>query len=872
MLSSVKPTLEPTPTPTPTPPAELDTITGVLDSFVVSASRDPDEDGKLDWRVTLPIGTDVEQAIALLPGLTIPYAWIAAAEQPSDLPDGLDLVGTSSFTASVSSTFDSGESSTVAHSSTGVSLAELSFSAQLNGSVPDGVTQDQLFPLSLVIERTSPGSVRAVGSRDDVQVSLSLDYAPTDVQFPLLNLTLDATDTETSVNPLDGSTIVTFSTRSRIEALPVETLAGTVQGRLDDGSELSSARITAYVDQQRDGQLNWEIADLPGMDEVDQYRPLLPAIALSASWLTAEESPERLMDGREATGDGSFTATVRMDFPQGETLILKSTSTGLSPEEPDTAAFDVVVSGRYPSEEELAIPQSISTTIRRTDIGVLYGQQSLDDGVNVSLTITYVPLSSDAVPDSLLLLQVSPAIVDASGTIKFTSTSQLMLAQLPTVTAPTATVSVVTTLEPTLTPTPTPPAELDTITGVLDSFVVSASRDPDEDGKLDWRVTLPIGTDVEQAIALLPGLTIPYAWIAAAEQPSDLPDGLDLVGTSSFTASVSSTFDSGESSTVAHSSTGVSLAELSFSAQLNGSVPDGVTQDQLFPLSLVIERTSPGSVRAVGSRDDVQVSLSLDYAPTDVQFPLLNLTLDATDTETSVNPLDGSTIVTFSTRSRIEALPVETLAGTVQGRLDDGSELSSARITAYVDQQRDGQLNWEIADLPGMDEVDQYRPLLPAIALSASWLTAEESPERLMDGREATGDGSFTATVRMDFPQGKTLILKSTSTGLSPEEPDTAAFDVVVSGSYPSEEELAIPQSISTTIRQTDVGVLSGQQSLDDGVNVSLTITYVPLSSDAVRDSLLLLQVSPAVVDASGTIKFTSTSQLMLAQGECSKH
>ena len=429
MLSSVKPTLEPTPTPTPTPPAELDTITGVLDSFVVSASRDPDEDGKLDWRVTLPIGTDVEQAIALLPGLTIPYAWIAAAEQPSDLPDGLDLVGTSSFTASVSSTFDSGESSTVAHSSTGVSLAELSFSAQLNGSVPDGVTQDQLFPLSLVIERTSPGSVRAVGSRDDVQVSLSLDYAPTDVQFPLLNLTLDATDTETSVNPLDGSTIVTFSTRSRIEALPVETLAGTVQGRLDDGSELSSARITAYVDQQRDGQLNWEIADLPGMDEVDQYRPLLPAIALSASWLTAEESPERLMDGREATGDGSFTATVRMDFPQGETLILKSTSTGLSPEEPDTAAFDVVVSGRYPSEEELAIPQSISTTIRRTDVGVLYGQQSLDDGVNVSLTITYVPLSSDAVPDSLLLLQVSPAVVDASGTIKFTSTSQLMLAQ-----------------------------------------------------------------------------------------------------------------------------------------------------------------------------------------------------------------------------------------------------------------------------------------------------------------------------------------------------------------------------------------------------------------------------------------------------------
>ena len=489
--------------------------------------------------------------------------------------------------------------------------------------------------------------------------------------------------------------------------------------------------------------------------------------------------------------------------------------------------------------------------------------------MKVFLTITYQPLTPEAVPSTLLLLQLSPADVDATSTIKFSAVAQLVLLQLPTVTVPTATVEVLPTLLPTPTPTPTPTAEVDTLTGTLDSLPVSASRDPSQDGKLDWSVKLPLGAEesrVRQVIALLPGLTLPYAWISAKEQPAELPDGLDLVGSSSFSASVVLTFDSGETAVVLHSSPGVSLTELTFSAELNGSVPDGVTLEQLLPLSLIMERTSTGSVRAVGSREGVQVSLTLSYAPKDIQFPLLNLTLEASPTVTSVDAANASTVVTFSTTSRLSAVPIGTLSGSVQGRLDDGVELPSARITATLDRQRDGRLNWEIADLAGVDEVGQYRPLLPAIALSAAWLSAEESPERLKDGREATADGSFTATVRMEFPQGQTLTVRSTSSGLSPEEPDRAAFEVAVSGSYPSEEELPIQQSLSTPLRQTDVGVLSGEQSLERGVKVFLTITYLPLSPELVPKALLLLQVVAVNATSTGPtsiIIFSSIGKLI---------
>ena len=87
------------------------------------------------------------------------------------------------------------------------------------------------------MERTSARSVRAVVSWEGVQVSLALSYmyAPKNIQFPLLNLTLEASPTVTSVDTSNASTVVTFSTTNRLSAVPIQTLSGSVQGQLDDG-------------------------------------------------------------------------------------------------------------------------------------------------------------------------------------------------------------------------------------------------------------------------------------------------------------------------------------------------------------------------------------------------------------------------------------------------------------------------------------------------------------------------------------------------------------------------------------------------------------------------------------------------------------
>ena len=866
------------PSPTPQPPNQITKINGNLDTFVISSSKDPAQDGKLNWRVRLPSGTDAMQAIAFFPGLTIPYAWIGAMEYPAKLPDGLDLVGSSSFTSTVILTFDSGEMATVLHSSPGVSLNELSFSAERNGSFPEGIELDQLLPISLILERVSDGTVRALGSRNGVQVTFTLRYTPNGIQFPLLNLTLEASATDTSVDPLDESTVLTFSTTSRLSEVPIQTIGGSITGRTDDGVVLPTARVTAYADRLRDGQLNWEIADLPGTNDVGSYRPLLPAIALSAAWLNAQETPERLMDGREATGDGRIQATIIIQYPQGQTLTLQSTSTGLSPEQPDRLLFDVVVSGSYPADNELSIGQTLSVPLQQTALGVLSGQQNLEQGIIISLTITYQPLAPQAVPATLLLLQLTPAEVDTTGqtsTIKFSAVAELQLIQLTTVVAPiatpttSATPAVVPTFSPTPKPTPTPPAQVDRLNGSLDSLAVSASRDPTQDGKLHWNVRLPPGTDPSQVIAFLPGLTIPYAWIGAMERPTELPDGLDLVGSSSFTSSVVLIFESGEMATVLHSSQGISLSEFSFSAKRNGSVPAGILLDQLFPISLILERTSDRTVQALGFMDSVQVTFTLSYTPSGIQFPLLNLTLEASAADTSMNPLDGSTVLTFSTTSRLSEVPIQTLGGSITGRLAPDLLLPVARITVLVVGDSNGQLNWNISELSDPNALDLYQVLYPAIVLSVSWLHAEGHSGQLKDGQEVTGNGQFTAVLHVRFASGHILTVNSTSHGFSIEEPKVSVLEVVISGNYPSNADLSSMQFLSLVLEQSGIGLLSGRQLASQDLHIDLTIAFIPLNPDNIPRSIMSVQLSAAEVAATGStfsIHFGSRAVLSLFQ------
>ena len=862
------------PSPTPQPSNKISQINGNLDRFTIISNKDPSQDGKLNWSITLPMGSDIQQATAFIPGLIIPYAWIAAQENPAQLPDGLDLVGSSSFTGSVVLNFTSGEKVTILHSSPGITLSKLSFSAEHNGSVPENISLEQLLPISLILERTSDGNVRAIGSRNGVLITFILSYVPRGIQFPLLNLTLEASATDTTVDPLDGNTVLTFSTTSRLSEVQIQTLGGTINGRLDDGVELATVRVTASADQLHDGQLNWEIADLSGSEDIGRYRPLLPAIALSAAWLTAQEDPERLMDGREATGNGMFESTVRMQYPQGQTLTLQSTSSGLSPERPQRAVFDVVISGSYPSEEELSVGRSLSLPLQQTAVGVLSGQQSLEQGVIVSLDITYQPLSLQAVPSTLLQVQLSTAEVDSTGltsTIKFTAVAQLVLASLPTsIPAPTktpATPAIVPTQSPL--PTPIPLAPVDRINGNLNSLSISARRDLTQDGKLDWSVRLQSGMETQQVLTLLPGLTIPYAWIAAEENPAQLPDGLDLVGSSSFTGSVILNFSSGEKATIVHSSPGVILSELSFSAEYSGFFPGGIVLSQLFPTSLIMERTLDGRVWALGFMDNVQVAFTLSYAPNGIQFPLLNLTLEVSDITTSVDAIDGNTVISFSTISRLSEVLTHTLEGSIAGRLDPDLLLPVTRVTVLVASDN-GQLSWSISELPDSNAIDLYQALYPAIVLSISWLHADSLSGQLNDGQKVTGNGQFTAVLRVRLASGFILTINTTSHGFTTEEPRVSILEVVISGNYPSTIDLSNMLSFLLVLEQAGNGLLLGQQVLSEDLHIDLTITYIPEPEyENIPRSILSVQLSALEVVAIGStfsIQFGSRAVLSLFQ------
>ena len=820
------------------------------------------------------MGTNFQQATAFIPGLIIPYTWIAAEENPAQLPDGFDLVGSSSFTSSVVLNFTSGEKATILHSSPGVTFSELSFSAQRNGSIPENVGLEQLLPISLILERTSDGNIRAVGFRNGVLITFTLSYDPRGIQFPLLNLTLEASATDTTVDPVDRSTILTFSTTSRLSEVQIQTLGGTINGQLDDGVELATVHLTAYADQLRDGQLNWEIADLLGSEDIGRYRPLLPAIALSAAWLTAQEDPERLLDGREATGNGMFESTVRMQYPQGQTLTLQSTSSGLSPERPQRAVFDFVISGSYPSEEKLSVGRSLSLPLQQTAVGVLSGQRSLEQGVIVSLDITYQPLSLQAVPSTLLHVQLSPAEVDSTGltsTIKFTAVAQLVLATLfTTVPVPTRTPTT-PVIVPTLTPlpTPTPPAPVDSINGNLDSLSVSARRDPTQDGKLDWSVGLPSGTETQQVLALLPGLTIPYVWIAAEEIPEQLPDGLELIGSSSFTSSVVLNFTSGEKATILHSSPGAILNELSFTAEYSGSIPGVVVLAQLFPTSLIMERSVDGRVWALGFMDRVQITFAFNYIPNGIQFPLLNLTLEISDIVTSVDAVNGSTVVSFSTISRLSEALTHTLEGSITGQFDPDLLLPVTRVTVLVVGDN-GQLSWSISDLPDSNAIDLFQNLYPAIVLSVSWLHADSRSGQLNDGQKVTGNGQFTAVLRVRLASGFILTINTTSHGFGTEDPRVSVLEVVISGSYPSTIDLSNMQSFSLVLEQAGNGLLLGQQLLSKDLHIDLTIAYIPEPEyENIPRFILSVHLSALEVVAIGStfsIQFGSRAVLNLLQ------
>ena len=92
-------------------------------------------------------------------------------------------MGISSFTASVVLRFGSSETAIILHSSDSIRLPELTFTAHLNGSVQEGITFDQLFPISLAIEQTADKSSEQLKNGRETTVDARFEIS-TCVKWP----------------------------------------------------------------------------------------------------------------------------------------------------------------------------------------------------------------------------------------------------------------------------------------------------------------------------------------------------------------------------------------------------------------------------------------------------------------------------------------------------------------------------------------------------------------------------------------------------------------------------------------------------------------------------------------------------------------
>ena len=104
-------------------------MTGTLQEDVLLPARiegrvDLDVNGRVRWVITLRESAQAAEYLSILPSLSLPYAWLTAAQDPEDIRNGLELNGNGQFTATVTVSFASGE--------------EASLAAQFNWNQPPG--------------------------------------------------------------------------------------------------------------------------------------------------------------------------------------------------------------------------------------------------------------------------------------------------------------------------------------------------------------------------------------------------------------------------------------------------------------------------------------------------------------------------------------------------------------------------------------------------------------------------------------------------------------------------------------------------------------------------------------------------------------
>ena len=801
-------------------------ITGIVNTSV---------DGQLNWSIILGDGVPANIYLPLLPSLTLPYGWLTASKTPPELQDGLELTGNGHFTASVLLSFESGEELTLQHTSQGLSLQQpsrLIFNSQVSGSHPQGFDAFSLLPLAIILTEPTPGMILGSTTQASVALNVSITYQPVNARAPrpAISLTLEQQHLSTD------SRQITFSSISTVYG---PTVAGSLGGRVNE-ENLTTSQIRATIDPEVDGHLSWNVS-VPDGENAQTYLPLLPALVLPASWLTAEERLEELRDGLESSGNGKLNATVLLSFPSGELLRVDIFSPGgLTATQPPALEYNARVSGSHPEGFDSSQLLTLALSLQEDPAGMLQGQQVLAGIVTISVQINFNPVDPQAPRPALrLTLERTQTQVSGDGrSITFTTQA--------TLTAPTILEEVEGSVEGALNQQPIAQTRI--------SATVNASRD----GQLDWSIILG-GAQANTYLPLLPSLTLPYGWLTASETHQELLNGLEKTGNGSFNASVVLSFESGEELSLQHTSQGLSTqlpGRLIFNSQVSGSHPQDFDASSLLPLAIILTEQTPGNVQGTTTQASLTLNVSITYQPVDASAPrpAISLTLEQQHLSTD------SRQITFSS---ISTLYGPTVAGSLGGRVNE-ENLTTSQIRATIDPEVDGHLSWNVS-VPDGENAQTYLPLLPALVLPASWLTAEERLEELRDGLESSGNGKLNATVLLSFPSGELLRVDIFSPGgLTATQPPALEYNARVSGSHPEGFDSSQLLTLALSLQEDPAGMLQGQQVLAGIVTISVQINFNPVDPQAPRPALrLTLERTQTQVSGDGrSITFTTQATL----------
>ena len=869
LLPTPSPSPVPSPTPTPSVMELLGNVTGRVQEEPllpagIEGRIDSVVNGRVRWVITLQESADVQDYLAILPSLSLPYAWVTAAQDPEDIRNGLELSGNGRFTATVVVDFATGEQLLMQHDASGVSPQDpglLLFTSEVSGSHPPSLDVSQLLPLSLTLSvQPSLGRVEgtATTTLPGTNVTISISYQPVD-EAPARPV-VDLTVVYSSVDVSSDGRVIRFSSNSTLQSAAVDEVRGTTEGEVG-GRPLAEADVLATVDPNVEGRLNWNVTVADG-ESVQTFLPLIPSLVLPAGWLTAADRPPgTVLNGLEASGDGSFNATVTLRFTSGEVLVIEVFTAGLSPEEPGVVRYNARVSGSHPPGVDVLRLLPASINLREPSAGFVEGQVPLSGDVELGVIITYLPVDpSRPRPPLTLLLTVSSPMEDGQ-TLRFSSDSRLRPQLLPTpspspVPSPTPTPSVIELLGNVTGRVQEEPLLPAGIEGRIDSIV---------NGRVRWVITLQESADVQDYLAILPSLSLPYAWLTAAQDPEDIRNGLELSGNGRFTATVVVDFATGEQLLMQHDASGVSPQDpglLLFTSEVSGSHPPGLDVSQLLPLSLTLSvQPSLGRVEgtATTTLPGTNVTISISYQPVD-EAPARPV-VDLTVVYSSVDVSSDGRVIRFSSNSTLQSAAVEEVRGATVGEVG-GRPLAEADVVATVDPNVAGRLNWNVTVADG-ESVQTFLPLIPSLVLPAGWLTAADRPPgTVLNGLEASGDGSFNATVTLRFTSGEVLVIEVFTAGLSPEEPGVVRYNARVSGSHPPGVDVLRLLPASINLREPSAGFVEGQVPLSGDVELGVIITYLPVDPSRPRPPLTLLLTVSSPMEDGQTLRFSSDSRL----------